>query len=167
MSVTALPITGNAQGRFPMEVAPGDDIGTGRLPHAGEFHDLIFLELKGINKKDHLSRIGIDQNDIGIKGIVDERSQGDGLILADREAGDRTFILPAVLLCLCPNDRSEGAILADLRDFGQSYNGRALRKEEVIEIGSNGPIEIPDQGDELTEGDFVGRSSEKGDFRKG
>jgi len=150
-----------------MEVAPGDDIGTGRLPHAGEFHDLIFLELKGINKKDHLSRIGIDQNDIGIKGIVDERSQGDGLILADREAGDRTFILPAVLLRLCPNDRSEGAILADLRDFGQSYNGRALRKEEIIEIGSNGPIEIPDQGDELTEGDFVGRSSEKGDFRKG
>jgi hypothetical protein len=167
MSVAALSITGNAQRGLLLEVAPGDDIGTGRLSHTGEFHDLIILELESIDEKNHLGWIGIDQNDIGIKGIVDERSQGHGLILTDREAEDRTFILPAILLGFCPDDRSKGAILTDLRDFSQPDDGRTLRKKEVIEIGSNGPIEIPDKGDELAEGYLMGRSSEKGNCRKG
>jgi hypothetical protein len=88
MSVTALSIAGNAQSGLPLEVALGDHVGTGRLSHAGKFHDLIILELKSIYEKNHLGRIGIDQNDIGIKGIVDERSKGHGLILTGREAGD-------------------------------------------------------------------------------
>jgi hypothetical protein len=167
MSVTALSIAGNAQSGLPLEVALGDHIGTGRLSHAGKFHDLIILELKSINEKDHLGRIGIDQNNIGIKGIVDERSQCHGFILTGREAGDGAFILSAILLCLCPEYRPEGTILTNPGEFRQSDDGRALRKEEIIEIGSDGPIEIPDKGDELAEGYFMGRSSEKGNLRKG
>jgi hypothetical protein len=167
MPITALSITGNAQRRFPFEVASGDDVGTGRFAHTVEFHDLIILKLEGINEKDHLGRIGVDQNDIGIKGIVDERSQGHGLILTDREAWDRTFILPAILPRPCPHHRSEGPIPTGLRNFSQSYNGGTLRKDEVIKIGSNGPIEIPDEGDELAEGDLMGHSSEKSNSGKG
>jgi hypothetical protein len=84
VAVAAFAIAGNGQGGLSGEVAAGDGVGAGALPDAVELHHLVILELEGVDQQHHLRRVGVDQDDVGVEGIVDEGGHHHRLVIADR-----------------------------------------------------------------------------------
>jgi hypothetical protein len=166
MAIASFPITGDGQGRFSLKVTSSDSIGAGSLANAVKLHDLIVLKLEGIDEKHHLGRIGIDQNNIWIKGIVDKRGKSDRLILTERKARDGIFIFPAILSGFCPDDGPKGSILINLWEVSQTQDGGTLREDKIVEICSNSPVIGSDNGDQLTQSHPMLHSSKKRNFRK-
>ena len=162
VAVASLPVAGDGQGGLAGQVAPGDGVGAGGLPHAVELHHLVVFKLEGVDQEHHLGRIGVDQHDVGLKGFVDQGRHGHGLIFAQGNPGDGGLILFAVLLGLHPDDAAEGPVLEKVRGIGQADDGGAHGRQEIVHIGAHGPVEVPDEGDHLAEGTLVSRRRRKG-----
>ncbi len=121
--VAPFPVTGYPKGRFAGVETSSNGIRTGRLPHAGKLHDLVPAELEGIDEEHHLGRIGVDQDHVGLEGVVHLWGHGHRFIFSQGEPRDGRFDLSPVLLGRHPHDASKGAVPIVVRQVGQADDG--------------------------------------------
>ncbi len=102
VAVASLPVAGDRQRGLAGEIALCDRIRTGGFSHAGEFHHLVVFELEGVDQEHHLGRVGVDEHDVRVKGVVDQGGHGHGFVLAQGNPGNRGLEFLPVLLVSAP-----------------------------------------------------------------